>query len=91
MLFDVYFNLLSFYLGLCAGFSHLTKADYFWHACGIVVGGLSVVLFWWLLRKHLRAHAVSHEWPKYRRFAPLLSFLVGLAIIAGPAIVQNRA
>ena len=88
MLYDVYFNLLSFYLGLCTGFAHATKAEGEWHAFGIAIGTLIVVSFWWLLRRHLKSHAQSNEWSFFRRYVPLLCFVIGLALAIGPSVAQ---
>lgn len=79
MLFDIYFNLGSLYLGICTYFAHTTKAEGVWHAIGIAIGTLIVIIYGRALLWHLRRHAQDKGWRFYRRYLPLLFYVAGYA------------
>jgi hypothetical protein len=88
MLFDVYFNLGSFYLGICTCFAHTTKADGAWHAIWIAISTLIVILYGRIFRWHLRRHVQDNNWRFCRRFSPLICYAVGYAIVGVPLVLK---
>ena len=80
VLFDIYFNLGSFYLGICAGFAYSTKAQGAAHGIAIAVGTLLISLWGWAFRWHLQRHSRDNGWSSVRRIAPLVFYILGFGL-----------
>jgi hypothetical protein len=80
ILFDVYFNLGSFYLGLCAALAYTTNANGPAHAVVIVAGGVLICILERGMRVHLRQHAEAEGWRFFRRLAPFGCCVVGFGL-----------
>lgn len=82
MLFDIYFSLGSFCVGLCTVFAFVARAKgddrILGVAISLVVFGLWSFAFGW----HLRTHAAENEWSFFRRFVPVVFYLLGIALVA---------
>jgi hypothetical protein len=77
-LFDAYFNLGSFFVGLNAYFAFTTMATGgIWHAVAICVGAIFLTLCAWGLERHLKYHARIHNRSLPRRAAPIFCYALG--------------
>jgi len=80
MLFDIYFSLGSFYLGLCAAFACTSKALGPVHAVAMGIGLLILSLCQWIFRWHMQHHCQQEAWSLRRKIFPLVAYSVGFAL-----------
>lgn len=84
MLFDIYFNLGGFFIGLYTFFAHTTKAAGPAHAIAIAAGALYISIWAWSFRRHLAHHSHVNRWSLLRSVTPIgcyaLGYLLPLAI-----------
>jgi hypothetical protein len=87
MLFDIYFNLGSFYMGLCTigASAAIEKGDhkYIGVAIALVIFAVWTRAFRW----HFRHHAELNEWSFVRRLVPLICYVAGLLLAF---LAENR-
>jgi len=82
MLFDIYFSLGSFCLGLCTVGAYVARAKGDDRLLSVAISLLVFALFSIGFRWHLRTHAAEKEWSFFRRFVPVVFYLLGIAIVA---------
>ena len=79
MLFDIYFNLGSFYLGICTSLAcvqAVRPAD----ARMLAIGTLIIAFYGWMFRWLLQRHSQEKGWSLVRRFAPLVCYAFGFLL-----------
>lgn len=81
MLFDVYFGLASFCMGLCTVWAYAAQVKGDDMATGVAISLMVFSLWSAVLRFHLRGHAAEAGWSSGRRFVPVVLFAFGFVLV----------